>query len=51
MEAIDLETVTVRQLAQFGSLKYYLTGNLTFWQPSEHIHSTLVTQTEKKQRP
>jgi hypothetical protein len=51
MEAIDLGKVTARQLAQFGSLRYYLTGNMAIWQPSDRINSTLVTQIEKKERP
>ena len=50
MKAIDLGKVTVRQIDQFGSMRYYRTRNMTIWQPSERIHSTLVTQTEKKRR-
>jgi len=50
MKAIDLGKVTLRQLVQFGSLRHYFTGNITIWQPSDRIHSTLFTQLEKKQR-
>jgi hypothetical protein len=51
IKVIDLGKVTVRQLAQFGFLRYYLTGNLMIWQPSKRIHSTLVSRIEKKERP